>query len=334
MLTEEDDAIRAIDIPERMQLASESLPALPPTENGPAPYIPEEDLDEATAWMASRVSPRCTEDFLMKDLDGNFPRLHDEYLEAIKSAIRFLNVNFLEVPFIWHHRSDFLVHFDANATDPSVRNIAFLNQADLWRISALSVKYRALAHRRTELRTLFDQLDVEDDYFEDIFSALESVEEVADANDWLAMKYLAKLAEVKSMKEVDEDGPARVKRATRESLYDKAKRNLVSKLAEVSLDAGAIFPTHGLTRLLDSYQLVGISATELAQDFVTLNKTHFADDPPLAPLTLAEEYCGSGEYATPESALAGNRNAVSHLDFLSLQIILTRSCQNDPRARD
>ena len=50
-------------------------------------------------------------------------------------------------------------------------------------------------------------------------------------------------------------------------------------------------------------QAAGVSATELAQDFATLNKTHFVDDPEKEPLELAEEFT-SGEYATAEVALA------------------------------
>ena len=235
MLTEKDDKIRLLDIPERMQLASAGLPELEALENGaPAPFIAEEDLEEAAAWMSSRISPRCIEDFLLKeDLSGEYPVLHDKFLKAVADAIRFLNVDFLEVPFIWHHRSDFLVHHDPTANDPSLRNLAFLDQADLWRISALSIKYRALVHRKNDLKALFDQLDVEDDYFDEIVSALESVEEVADASDWLAMKYATKLAEIKEMKDGENDEAPKKKRAARESRYENAKRNVVSKLAEV-----------------------------------------------------------------------------------------------------
>lgn len=235
MLTDKDDKIRLLDVPERMQLASAGLPELEPLENGaPAPFIAEEDLEEAAAWMSSRISPRCTEDFLLKDFDSEYPILHDEFLKAVSDAIRFLNIDFLEVPFIWHHRSDFLVHYNPAANDPSLQNIAFLNQADLWRISALSIKYRAVVHRKNGLKALFDQLEAEDEYFDEIFSALESVEEVADANDWIAMKYSARLAEIKEVREGENEEAPKKKRATRESRYENAKRNVVSKLAEVS----------------------------------------------------------------------------------------------------
>ena len=50
---------------------------------------------------------------------------------------------------------------------------------------------------------------------------------------------------------------------------------------------------------------MAVSPTELAKDFVELTKTHFQEDPDVAPLAYAEEFSGSGEFATPDSALTG-----------------------------
>lgn len=52
-------------------------------------------------------------------------------------------------------------------------------------------------------------------------------------------------------------------------------------------------------------QAIAVSATQLSQDFVTLNKKHFIDDPGVMPLALAEEYA-TGEYAEAEHALGGS----------------------------
>lgn len=235
MLTEADDAIRAIDIPERMQLASAGLPTLPPTDEGLAPYIAEDDLDEATAWMAApgRISKNTTDAFLTRDDVGNFPPLHDEFITAVRNAIKFMNVDFLEVPFIWDHRSDFLVYYDPTRSG-SERQVMLLNLDDLWNLSALSIKYRSFAHRKQNLRSLYSSLDVEDDYFEDIYGSLENVEEVADASDWLAMKYSGRIADINASRDgADDDRPTKVKRASRESQYENAKRNAVSNLAKV-----------------------------------------------------------------------------------------------------
>lgn len=240
MLTEEDDAIRDLDIPERLQLASSGLPWLGMTDDGtPAPYISWDKLLDATIWMASRVSPRCTEQFMLSTDDGSPPPFNAEYLEALKTVIQLMNIEFLEVPYIWAHRPDALVAQDNSGDTP--QDVFLIEMADLWNIAALSIKYRALANRQAELRATFESLEVEDEYFETLFSNLESVEEIADANEWLAMKYASKLREVKGMaRESDaDDAPVRLKRATRDSRYETAKGSLVSKLAEVRLSQRA-----------------------------------------------------------------------------------------------
>ncbi|KAM0753127.1 transcription elongation factor Spt6 [Meredithblackwellia eburnea MCA 4105] len=281
MLTEADDLIRQVDIPERMQLASTGIPSLPSIDGSPVPFIAEEDLDDAALWMSHRVSKRCTDQFLSRDHRGGYPPLHTPFLEALKNVIKFINIEFLEVPFIWNYRSDFIFYFIPAAHGSDEQTIVFLNMDDLWRVAALSIKYRAFAHKKQELRKLFNSLDVVDDYFEDVYGAMESVEEVSDTHDWLAMKYSTKIAEVKTAKDLeDNEGTSKMKRATRESRYDNARRSVVSKLADA----------------------IGITATELSQDYSTLNKTHFQDDPEKSPEELAEEYA-SGEYRSAESAL-------------------------------
>lgn len=236
LLTDADNLIRDLDIPERLQLASAGLPSFPPIDGAPAPYISEDDLSEATQWMSTRISARCTEEYVIKDEDNNRPTLYPLYLEAVQNAIKFINIEFLEVPFIYHHRSDFLVHYDQNNPDPRNRNIALLNQEDLWNMSALCIKYRALNYRRSELRKLWDELeDVEDDYFETLYQNLESVEEVADLNEWVAMKYATQVMDLKDKRERESaDGVVKkIKRATRESGYLNAKKSVVTKLADV-----------------------------------------------------------------------------------------------------
>ncbi|KAL8281073.1 hypothetical protein RQP46_006431 [Phenoliferia psychrophenolica] len=303
MLTPADDLIRAVDIPERMQLASAGLPGLTSYDGNLAPYILEDELDEAATWMcaANRISKRTTDLFLTRDDVGDYPPLHDEFVTAVRNTIKFMNVEFLEVPFIWNYRSDFLVHYDPSLPSEPVdeRTIVLLDLGDIWKISNLSVKYRAFTNRKQILRSLYSSLDVEDDYFEDIYGSLESVEEVADASDWLAMKYSARIADVNATRDAgEEDRPTKVKRASRESRYNNAKRSAISNFAKAA----------------------GVSATELSQDFATLNKTHFLDDPDKEPLVLAEEYTTS-EFATAEVVLA------------TAQMILVHEISLDPMLR-
>ena len=74
MLTNEDDAIRAVDMPERLQLAYSSLAAArgasAPLEPLLAPYIDMNDLPNATTWVSTRLSDVLSRTFLLKDERG------------------------------------------------------------------------------------------------------------------------------------------------------------------------------------------------------------------------------------------------------------------------
>ena len=252
-MTTEDDAIRALDIPERMQLASVGLPAEELTEDDlPAPFIAEEDIIEATSWMSQRISTRCTDAFILSGDDDQLPKYNEEFILAVSNAITFINVNFLEVPYIWSHRADYFVTYPKKAKqeqdggeveegeEPEGRitsePVFLLNSEELWTINALSIKYRAFAHRKSELFNSYAALEVEDEYFDESFRGLESVEEVSDLGEWMAMKYSAKLREIKQLERENDfdNAPLRLKRASREDRYESAKNSIVSQFAQVS----------------------------------------------------------------------------------------------------
>ncbi|GAA5941800.1 hypothetical protein JCM1841_000342, partial [Sporobolomyces salmonicolor] len=328
MLTAEDDKIRTIDIPERLQLASTGLPEPVIGETGELePLIPEEELRGAALWMATKMPREAIEKFVMKDDLGNTPPLYDAFLDAIEAVLRFVNIDFLEPPFIWHHRSEYLVHFPPGAPHPDF----LLLEDDLWRVSALSIKYRSFIARRNTLKSTFRDLQVEDAYFDELMDQLTTVEEIADAQAWLSMKYGSKLAEVKKAKELEEedgaDGEAtapkqpKYKRATRETRYETAKQSIVAKLAEA----------------------IGISSSDLALDVAGGTKSHFAEDPNEPPRALADQFVGD-EYPTWERALEAAKSIVVHemghdpllrkearrffRDFAQINVAATKEGQN------
>lgn len=110
----------------------------------------------------------------------------------------------------------------------------------------LGQKYLSLFERKQALIAKYRALGVSDDYFETtIQEKLDSVETVADATEWLAMKYKAgKGKAAKAALELrfhDDDEPMGEAAPTKEkrklpnrtSDYDVAKQSIVSKLAEV-----------------------------------------------------------------------------------------------------
>ena len=168
------------------------------------PFIDPSDLAAAAAWMSPQISARATAEFVLRSASGQLPRLHDEFLKAVQDVVRFLNVEMLEVPFVWMNRGDYLVHrggkgkkkqkgeadkvkgeggeqnpedAEEEDEDEEEEDKAFLDQEECWRIQQLSIKWRALAMRKAELRKVFQGLEVRDEYFEDLFEAAQDVQE-------------------------------------------------------------------------------------------------------------------------------------------------------------
>lgn len=235
MLTEGDDRIRNSDVPERLQLACGSNPPVIDEETGEhESLIPEAEIRSAALWMSQKMPREAIERYLLKDDAGNLPPLYDAFITAIEAVVRFINIDFLEPPFIWTHRSDHLVHYPPEQREPYF--ILFEN--DLWRISSLSFRYRAYLARRTTLQKQFADLAIEDDYFDELIQQLETVEEIQDAQEWLKSKYGEKLEEVKRNREEDDEiAVAKIgltRRANRQSDYESLKKGMVAKLADVS----------------------------------------------------------------------------------------------------
>jgi transcription elongation factor SPT6 len=243
MLTAEDDVIRALDIPERFQIASVGIPTLPPSDDGSAiPYLSEEEIRATAAeWVVTKISSRCTEEFCLSNEEGDMPRLYAQFFAAVSEVLIYINCQFLEVPFIKANRPDICVYMNEDEPETIHTPVSFLGEDDLWKISALSVKYRALSYRKKELKSLFESLEIEDDedtqYFKDVFDELATVEEVADAMRWISMTYSAKVREVKERareeEEDDDMGETRRKRVTREDWYEQSKTRVVSQFAKV-----------------------------------------------------------------------------------------------------
>ncbi|KAH9808979.1 SH2 domain-containing protein [Melampsora americana] len=303
MLTEADEAIRLLDIPERTQLASATLANATSTE----PLLTSEELDRAAEWVSQRISERCNTLFLQKDRHGFFPVLKEPFIVSVKDVLEFFLAKYLEVPFVFMNRKDYITHHTSD-DQGNQTNTQFLNRDELWKVHTLSLKYVALLDRKKGLRRLFDKLDAEDDYFEECFGRIQSVEEVSDLMQWLTLKYGSRLREAQADVREDADAlaadfmpdglrntngldkPVRYKKASRESRYERAKGSVVSKLASD----------------------LGISSRDLSADFLARNRQHFPDDPPLPPAVYAEEFAqAETEFDDSRKALEAAKLIVS-----------------------
>ncbi|KAL4067952.1 SH2 domain-containing protein, partial [Scleroderma citrinum] len=281
MLTEDDDLIRAQDIPERMQLATSSLSqsaTLSLHQN-----LSETDIDDAATWVTSRLSARKTRDFFSPN--GPYNAYREALVLAVSYALRFLFVYEFEVPYIWIHKRDYISYF--NPQEMRTR-IELISLAELWRIYALGQKYRSLLERRNVLSVSYTRLSVEDEYFEQtIKPKIDTVEMVADTTEWLSMKYKTKKQDAFDLQFHDDEEVADRKRKTpsRVSAYEIAKKSVVSKLADVS---GLSL----LVRVMLTFYCkgFGIRPSEVVQNFVSRDRPNFVEDQELNPLTYAEQF--------------------------------------------
>jgi transcription elongation factor SPT6 len=239
MLTEDDDLIRAHDIPERMQLANSSLSqssTLTLQES-----LTENDLDDAASWVITRLSPDKEKEFFRSD--GIHHRFLSELVQAITYALRFLFIQEFEVPYIWVHKRDYITYFNPNNLETKVD---LLSLEDLWRIYAVGKKYRSLVDRRKALDSLYARLGASDEYYEsEIRKRVESVEMVADATEWLSMKYRDDKKHKFEMSFHDDEEPQETKHwkmPSRVSAYEMTKKSIISKLAQVSF--------HGMSSII------------------------------------------------------------------------------------
>ncbi|KAF8212158.1 transcription elongation factor SPT6 [Mycena galopus ATCC 62051] len=266
-LTEDDELIRAQDIPERMQLSSSTLSRSGVT--APIITFESEDVDMAAEWITPRLSQRKYTEFFSPN--GPNKSLGPQLVAAVTYVLRQLFVENVEVPYVWHHRRDYISHFDATKARPRTE---LLTLPELWRIYTLGQKFRSLLERRRALTQAYTRLQVTDSYYDDeILPKIESVDMVADASEWLTMKYKDKKQdEASQFRFHDDEEPqepvVKRKMPSRISAYEVAKKSVIAKLA----------------------QGFGLEAHEVVLNFLANDRVHFVQDQELNPLVYAEQF--------------------------------------------
>lgn len=140
MLTTEDNQIRSEDLPERFQLLRQRLQHS---------YDLDDDAEyfEKKQWIADALL----------EYKKPLPELREPTRQAVNQAIECISRNNLEVPFIWHHRQDYLVHFSSAASD--AKRTQLLDLDDLWRLIDIDLDFHGLIERRRAFSRLEKQVD-------------------------------------------------------------------------------------------------------------------------------------------------------------------------------
>ena len=288
MLTDEDDRIKQVDMPERLQLMIPGEEGLQLLER----KLSEAELDEAAHWASTRLSPRCTAEFL--DDMAPHARLRGEWHACVHQMLSYLLNDLLEVPFLMQHRLDELEHTQDKVTT------TLLVRQELLTLSSLGIKYKQLLARKEALRKTFGELvatypqptpelDEARVVVDDLVTQAATLEEVTDIAEWLAARFGERFREATALASRHE-APV-LKRPTVVSEYEQRKHTPLAQLA----------------------MRLGLSSSQLAANVAGGIRQHVPDDEAVPPLAVAEEYVHTVPGAVDATAtLALARTLLAH----------------------
>lgn len=279
MMTDKDNEIRMRDIPERFQIARKAFKEAELSEEDAGKRAKHEAL-----WVAHMLLPK-------KRLERH---LVEPFQVAVERVLEFMNHEDFEIPFIFQHRKDYLIHAgtvdyssDAennDASEPQFKAERLLSQSDMWEIFELDIKYRAMAEKRDILWQTYENLkkngSISDSMLEELLPGAVTLEELQDIQDYMHFQYSAELKDV-NLIEADTNGTQKRARAT---------RNLFEKL-----------------RTGKMYHMVrgfGISADQFAQNALEGGRRQFfTEDPGERPDDMADSLLDPPEYTTGSQIL-------------------------------
>lgn len=263
MLTDDDNLIRSTDQPERFQLARKPYKNL---------ELTEEEVREEPTWISNLILPK------KKTLDS---QLREPFQKAIAKVLEFMNVDEYEVPFIFQHRKDYLIHahkvqmspdpYNPSAPDFEIRAEKLLNQTDLWEIFDMDLRFRAFIEKRHALQKSYDNLASlsegwNDPIFEEMLPVAETMEELQDVQDYLHFQHSPRLGDVALLNGTGTNTTQR--------------RPGASKMIWERIRSGKVY---GLVRAF------GISADAFAQNALKREgRRQFTEDPSQRPDDMAD----------------------------------------------
>lgn len=256
LLTDEDNEIRFTDEPERFQIERKSFKNL---------QLTADQFKEEAKWISNQLWPK-------KALSQE---LHAPFGKAVGKVLEFFIVDEVEVPFVFQHRKDYLLHSkkirastrdDPDGPDYTIQSDKLLNQDDLWRILELDIKFRSFVDKRNSLEKQYENLkslDVEDPMVEEMIPEATTMEELQDLQDYMQFQYAAKLKDLAVMA----GNNTQAKRpGSKSSLLDRVRNGKAYYFVKA----------------------YGISADQLAKNALRHGKKITPDDDSQYPMDLAD----------------------------------------------
>ncbi|RDH31455.1 transcription elongation factor SPT6 [Aspergillus welwitschiae] len=262
MLTEEDNQIRLLDEPERHQIARK------PYRNV---VLTEDQFREEAAWISNLM-------LLKKRIE---PELREPFQRSVAKVLEFLVTDDWEVPFIFQHRKDYMIHaakvavdgagHDADASQYTIKAEKLLNMTDLWDIFDHDLKFKALVEKRNTIQKTFDNLQslfsVNDTIVEEMLPTAVTMEELQDIQDYIHFQYASQLRDMTLMNG-EANGETQRRKASSKTFFERVRNG----------------KAYGLVRAF------GITADAFAQNALKEGRRQYTEDPAEQPDELADSF--------------------------------------------
>ncbi|KAF8420790.1 SH2 domain-containing protein [Tirmania nivea] len=290
MLTEADNEIRLKDIPERFQLARKPYEHL--TE-----YQPDDDdpdkldriLQEEAEWICKQILPR----------KKRFPAdLRRHFQSAVFKCLQFFIKDNVEVPFVFQHRKDYLIHAFRPDGDTEIVAEKLLNQDELWDILDFDLKWRAFVEKRKALQRTYDALintGVIDEVFESMVSGASTNEDLQDLQDYLHFQYHTTLKDAHIASNGLQAGNTKRRPGGGKTFYERIRHS----------------------RVYDFVKAFGITADQFAVNVEIDAKREFCDDPEIFPHEMSEQFVDESEFLSSESVITAAKRMLAEEIYMS-----------------
>jgi transcription elongation factor SPT6 len=285
LLTDEDNQIRWADEPERFQVDRLPYKHL---------QITDEQFKEEARWITSLIWPK-------KHLHSD---LQTPFTKAIGKVLEFFVVDEVEVPYVFQHRKDYLIHArrtrlraqNAGEPDYEVSAEKLLNQDDLWRILELDLKFRALVDKRNAIEKTYDNLkmaaEVNDQTVEAMLPSAVTMEELQDIQDYLYFQYSA---EIKDLAAANGDMKEKRRPGGKSSVFDRVRKGKAYNLVRA----------------------YGITADQVAQNALGEGRKQYTEDSSTDPINLADSLIDDSGFSTGEQVLLAARQMFAEELFMN-----------------
>lgn len=290
MLTEEDNEIRLKDIPERFQLARKPYEHLTEyQEDEEDPDKLDRMLQEEAEWIAKQMLPR----------KNRFPSdLRRHFQNAVYKCLQFFIKDNVEVPFVFQHRKDYLIHAFRPDGETEIVAEKLLNQDELWDILDFDLKWRAFIEKRKALQRTYDALytmGITDEVYESMVSSAITNEDLQDLQDYLHLQHHSALKDAQIASNGLHAGNAKRRPGGGKTFYERIRNS----------------------RVYEFVKAFGITADQFAINVEIDAKREFCDDPQIFPHEMSEQFVDESEFMSSESVITAAKRMLAEEIYMS-----------------